>query len=46
MGCDRYWGGVGCVRRILDQQSVGDMDFDVGEPTTGLYGCSMGLDDI
>ncbi|KAF8708956.1 Fungal specific transcription factor domain, partial [Rhizoctonia solani] len=31
----KYWGGVGCVRRILDQQSAGDMDFDVGEPTTG-----------
>ncbi|QRV87544.1 ubiquinol-cytochrome C reductase complex 14kD subunit [Ceratobasidium sp. AG-Ba] len=31
----KYWGGVECVRRILDQQSVGDMDFDVGEPTTG-----------
>ncbi|CCO26563.1 putative transcriptional regulatory protein C530,05 [Rhizoctonia solani AG-1 IB] len=31
----KYWGGVGCVRRILDQQSAGDLDFDVGEPTTG-----------
>ncbi|KAG8745571.1 hypothetical protein FRC10_007749 [Ceratobasidium sp. 414] len=32
----KYWGGVACVRRILDQQSAGDMDFDVGEPTTDL----------
>lgn len=26
-----YWGGVGCVKMILDQQSSGHLDFDVGE---------------
>lgn len=26
-----YWGGVGCVKMILDQQSSGRTDFDVGE---------------
>lgn len=26
-----YWGGVGCVKMILDQQSSGRLDFDVGE---------------
>ncbi|KAG8906055.1 hypothetical protein FRB99_007712 [Tulasnella sp. 403] len=31
----KYWGGVGCVKRILDQQSVGNLDFDVGEGSSG-----------
>lgn len=26
-----YWGGVGCVKTILDQQSSGTLDFDIGE---------------
>ncbi|KAF8321342.1 hypothetical protein DL93DRAFT_2073204 [Clavulina sp. PMI_390] len=26
-----YWGGVACVKRILEQQSSGRLDFDVGE---------------
>lgn len=26
-----YWGGVGCVKTILDQQSSGSLDFDIGE---------------
>lgn len=26
-----YWGGVGCVKMILDQQSSGKLDFDIGE---------------
>ncbi|KAG8982646.1 hypothetical protein FRB90_006656, partial [Tulasnella sp. 427] len=31
----KFWGGVGCVKRILDQQSAGDLDFDVGEGSSG-----------
>lgn len=26
-----FWGGVGCVKTILDQQSAGHLDFDIGE---------------
>lgn len=26
-----YWGGVGCVKMILDQQSSGRLDFELGE---------------
>jgi len=30
-----FWGGVGCVAMILDQQRAGDMDFDIGEGNSG-----------
>ncbi|KDQ14517.1 hypothetical protein BOTBODRAFT_32649 [Botryobasidium botryosum FD-172 SS1] len=30
-----FWGGVGCVAMILDQQIAGDMDFDIGEGNSG-----------
>ncbi|KAG8969247.1 hypothetical protein FRC03_003772 [Tulasnella sp. 419] len=33
----KYWGGVGCVMMILEQQSKGDMDFEVGEGQSSDY---------
>ncbi|KAG8889435.1 hypothetical protein FRB98_004331 [Tulasnella sp. 332] len=31
----KFWGGVGCVKKILDQQSAGNLDFDVGVGSSG-----------